>query len=83
MTELKIVDAHDGFVKVVSDAKYGEILGVHIIGPYATEIIAEAVTAIQLEATVEEMMFTIHAHPTVAESLLDAFASVEGKPINV
>jgi len=78
-----IVDAHDGFVKVVADAKYGEILGVHIIGPYATEIIAEAVTAIQLEATVEEMMFTIHAHPTVAESLLDAFSSVEGKPINV
>ncbi|QHS52721.1 dihydrolipoyl dehydrogenase [Edaphobacter sp. 12200R-103] len=78
-----ILDAHDGFVKVVSDAKYGEILGVHIIGPYATEIIAEAVTAIQLEATVEEMMFTIHAHPTVAESLSDAFASVEGKAINV
>ncbi|HMF54333.1 MAG TPA: FAD-dependent oxidoreductase, partial [Edaphobacter sp.] len=78
-----ILDAHDGFVKIVSDAKYGEILGVHIIGPYATEIIAEAVTAIQLEATVEEMMFTIHAHPTVAESLLDAFSSVEGKAINV
>jgi dihydrolipoamide dehydrogenase len=78
-----ILDAHDGFVKVVSDAKYGEILGVHIIGPYATEIIAEAVTAIQLEATVEEMMFTIHAHPTVAEALLDAFSSVEGKAINV
>lgn len=78
-----ILDAHDGFVKVVSDGKYGEILGVHIIGPYATEIIAEAVTAIQLEATVEEMMFTIHAHPTVAESLSDAFASVEGKAINV
>ncbi|WP_260703016.1 dihydrolipoyl dehydrogenase [Edaphobacter flagellatus] len=78
-----ILDAHDGFVKVVSDAKYGEILGVHIIGPAATEIIAEAVTAIQLEATVEEMMFTIHAHPTVAEALLDAFSSVEGKAINV
>jgi dihydrolipoamide dehydrogenase len=78
-----ILDAHDGFVKVVSDAKYGEILGVHIIGPYATEIIAEAVTAIQLEATVEEMMFTIHAHPTVAEALLDAFSSIEGKAINV
>lgn len=78
-----ILDAHDGFVKVVSDAKYGEVLGVHIIGPYATEIVAEAVTAIQLEATVEEMMFTIHAHPTVAESLSDAFASVEGKAINV
>ncbi|QNI37004.1 dihydrolipoyl dehydrogenase [Edaphobacter albus] len=78
-----ILDAHDGFVKVVSDAKYGEILGVHIIGPAATEIIAEAVTALQLEATVEEMMFTIHAHPTVAEALLDAFSSVEGKAINV
>jgi dihydrolipoamide dehydrogenase len=78
-----IVDAHDGFVKVVSDAKYGEILGVHIIGPYATEIIAEAVTALELEATVEEMMFTIHAHPTVAEALLDGFSAVEGMPINV
>ncbi|MDE3106015.1 MAG: dihydrolipoyl dehydrogenase [Acidobacteriota bacterium] len=78
-----ILDAHDGFIKVVTDAKYGEILGVHIIGPYATEIIAEAVTAMELEATVEEMMFTIHAHPTVAEALLDAFSSVEGKAVNV
>src|SRR6201986_782928 len=78
-----IVDAHDGFVKVVSDAKYGEILGVHIIGPQATELIAEAVTAMELEATVEEMMFTIHAHPTLYESLLDGFSSVEGMPINV
>jgi len=78
-----IVDAHDGFVKVVADAKYGEVLGVHIIGPYATEIIAEAVTALELEATVEEMMFTIHAHPTVAEALLDGFSSVEGKAVNV
>ncbi len=78
-----ILDAHDGFIKVVADAKYGEVLGVHIIGPYATEIIAEAVTAIELEATIEEMMFTIHAHPTVAEALLDAFSSVEGKAVNV
>ncbi len=78
-----IVDAHDGFIKVVADAKYGEILGVHIIGPYATEIIAEAVTAIELEATVEEMMFTVHAHPTVAEALLDGFSSVEGMAVNV
>ncbi|GGA71200.1 dihydrolipoyl dehydrogenase [Edaphobacter acidisoli] len=78
-----ILDAHDGFVKVVSDAKHGEILGVHIIGPYATEIIAEAVTALELEATVEEMMFTIHAHPTVAEALLDGFSSVEGLAVNV
>ena len=78
-----IVDAHDGFVKVVSDAKYGEVLGVHIIGPQATELIAEAVTAMELEATVEEMMFTIHAHPTLYESLLDGFSSVEGMAINV
>jgi len=78
-----IVDAHDGFVKVVADAKHGEVLGVHIIGPYATEIIAEAVTALELEATVEEMMFTIHAHPTVAEALLDGFSSVEGMAVNV
>jgi len=78
-----ILDSHDGFVKVVSDAKYGEILGVHIIGPGATEIIAECVTAIELEATVEAMMFTIHAHPTLAESLLDGFSSVEGLAVNV
>jgi dihydrolipoamide dehydrogenase len=78
-----ILDSHDGFVKVVSDAKYGEILGVHIIGPNATELIAECVTALELEATVEEMMFTMHAHPTLAESLLDGFSSVEGMAINV
>ncbi len=78
-----IVDSHDGFVKVVADAKYGEILGVHIIGPKATELISEAVTAMDMEATVEEMMFTIHAHPTLYEALLDGFASVNGMPINV
>jgi dihydrolipoamide dehydrogenase len=78
-----IVDSHDGFVKVVSDAKYGEVLGVHIIGPQATELIAECVVAIELEATIEELMFTIHAHPTLAESLLDGFSSVEGMAINV
>lgn len=77
-----IVGGHEGFVKVVSDAKYGEILGVHIIGQQATEIIAEAVTAMELEATVEEMMFTVHAHPTLSESLLDAYGAVEGMAIN-
>lgn len=78
-----ILDSHEGFVKVVADAKYGEVLGVHIIGPSATELIAECVTAIELEATIEEMMFTIHAHPTLAESMLDGFASVEGMAVNV
>ena len=78
-----ILDSHDGFVKVVADAKYGEVLGVHIIGPNATELIAECVTAIELEATIEELMFTIHAHPTLAESMLDGFSSVEGMAVNV
>jgi dihydrolipoamide dehydrogenase len=77
-----IVGSHDGFVKIVSDAKYGEILGVHILGPQATELVAEAVAVMELEGTVEEMMFTIHAHPTLAESLLDAYGAVEGMAIN-
>lgn len=82
-SKASIVDAHEGFVKVVADGKYGEVLGVHIIGPQATELIAEAVTAMQLEATIEEMMFTIHAHPTLAEAMLDGFGSVENLAINV
>jgi dihydrolipoamide dehydrogenase len=82
-SKASIVDSHEGFVKVVADARYGEILGVHIIGPQATELIAEAVTAMQLEATIEEMMFTIHAHPTLAEAMLDGFGSVENLAINV
>ncbi|HUB19632.1 MAG TPA: dihydrolipoyl dehydrogenase [Acidobacteriaceae bacterium] len=82
-SKASIVDSHEGFVKVVADAKYEEILGVHIIGPQATELIAEAVTAMELEATVDEMMFTIHAHPTLAEAMLDGFGSVEGMAINV
>jgi dihydrolipoamide dehydrogenase len=77
-----IVDSHDGFVKIVSDAKYGEILGVHIIGPQATEIISEAVVAMDLEGTVDELMYTIHAHPTLSESMLDAYGAVEGMAIN-
>jgi dihydrolipoamide dehydrogenase len=77
-----IVDSHDGFVKIVSDAKYGEILGVHVIGPQATELIAEAVAVMELEATVDELMFTIHAHPTLAEAMLDAYAAVDGMAIN-
>jgi dihydrolipoamide dehydrogenase len=82
-SKASIINAHDGFVKVVTDAKYGEVLGVHIIGPSATELIAEAVVAMTLEATLEELMFTIHAHPTLAEAMLDGFGAVEGLAINV
>ncbi len=77
-----IVGQHEGFIKIVSDADYGEILGVHIIGPQATELIAEAVAAMELEATVEDLMWTIHAHPTLAEAMLDAVNSVYGMAIN-
>ena len=77
-----IVGQHEGFIKIISDADYGEILGVHIIGPQATELIAEAVVAIELEATVEDLMWTIHAHPTLAEAMLDASNSVYGMAIN-
>jgi dihydrolipoamide dehydrogenase len=77
-----IVGQHEGFIKIVSDAEYGEILGAHIIGPQATELIAEAVTAMELEATVEDLMWTIHAHPTLAEAMLDASNSVYGLAIN-
>ena len=77
-----IVGAHEGFIKVVSDAKYGEILGVHIIGPSATELIAEAVVSMEMEATVEDLMYTIHAHPTLSEGMLDAMESVEGLAID-
>jgi dihydrolipoamide dehydrogenase len=77
-----IVGSHDGFVKIVADAKYGEILGVHIIGPQATELIAEAVAVMELEGTIDELMFTIHAHPTLTEAMLDAYAAVEGMAIN-
>jgi dihydrolipoamide dehydrogenase len=78
-----IVGSHDGFVKIVADTKYGEILGVHIIGPQATETIAEAVAVMELEGSVEEMMFAIHAHPTLSEAMLDGYGAVEGMAINV
>ncbi len=77
-----ILGRHDGFVKVVSDERYGEILGVHIIGPEAFELISEAVTAMEAEATVDVMMQTIHAHPTLYEALGEAFNAVYGLSIN-
>jgi len=77
-----ILGKHDGFIKVVADETHGEILGVHIIGPEAFELIAEAVTAMNAEATVETMMSTIHAHPTLYEAVGEAFNAVYGLSIN-
>ncbi|MGB7025641.1 MAG: dihydrolipoyl dehydrogenase [Candidatus Acidiferrales bacterium] len=77
-----ILGYHEGFIKVVSDEKYNEVLGVHSIGSLSTEIIAEATTALQLEGTVDDMMAMIHAHPTVWEAMGDGFNSVMGLTIN-
>ncbi|HEX3682870.1 MAG TPA: dihydrolipoyl dehydrogenase [Bryobacteraceae bacterium] len=78
-----ILDKHEGFVKVVAEEQLGEILGVHIIGPEAFELVAEAVTAMEAEATVESMMATIHAHPTIYEAIGEAFNNVYGLAINI
>jgi dihydrolipoamide dehydrogenase len=81
-SKASILGRHDGFVKVVSDENYGEILGVHIIGPEAFELISEGVLALEAEATVETLMHTIHAHPTLYEAVGEAFNAVYGLAIN-
>lgn len=76
-------DASEGFVKVITDAKTGEILGAHIIGSEATELIAEYGLAMELEATVEEIHQTIHAHPTLSEAVMEAAAASMGEAIHI
>lgn len=76
-------DASEGFVKVITDAKTGEIYGAHIIGSEATELIAEYGLAIHLEATVEDVHQTIHAHPTLSEALMEAAAASMGEAIHI
>jgi dihydrolipoamide dehydrogenase len=78
-----ILDLREGFVKIVSEEKYGEILGVHIIGPRATEMIAEAVLAMRLEGTVDDISHVIHAHPTLSEAMGEAAHAVEGMAIHI
>ena len=73
---------NEGFVKVVSDRKYDEILGVHLIGPHATELIGQAAAFLRCEATTEEMIRTIHAHPTLSEALHEAAEAVRGHNIH-
>ncbi len=81
-SKASIIGSHGGFVKVVAEETYGEILGVHIIGPSATELINEAVVALSSEATVASIMTTIHAHPTLAEAVQEGFNSLAGLAIN-
>jgi dihydrolipoamide dehydrogenase len=79
----RMADELDGFVKIVADKQYDEILGVHIIGPRATELVAEAVLALRTECTVEELIRTIHAHPTMSEAVGEAAHATHGAPIQL
>ncbi len=78
----RILGHEGGFVKVVSEARYDEVLGVHIVGPHATDLIAEACVALRLEATTEELFRTVHAHPTLPEVLMQAAEAVYGHAID-
>ena len=79
----RIINQASGFVKIVAEKKYDEVLGVHIVGPRATEIIAEAGAALKLEATSEDLVRTIHAHPTLAEAMHEAAEAVSGHAIHI
>ena len=79
----KMAGETDGFVKIVSEKKYDELLGVHMIGSRATELVGEATVALRLEATVEELIRTIHAHPTMAEAIGEAAHAAHGAAIHL
>jgi dihydrolipoamide dehydrogenase len=79
----KMAGETDGFVKIVADKKYDELLGVHMIGLRSTELVAEATLALRLESTVEELIRTIHAHPTMAEAVGEAAHAVHGAAIHM
>lgn len=79
----RILGETDGFVKIVADKKYDEVLGVHIIGPHATELLAEACVAMALETTADELGRVIHAHPTVSESIMEAAEGVHDLTIHI
>ncbi len=79
----KILNDTTGFVKIVTDRRYDEVLGVHIIGPHATELISEATAAVNLEATAESLFHAIHAHPTLSEAMGDAALSVHERAMRV
>jgi dihydrolipoamide dehydrogenase len=79
----KMAGETEGFVKIVADKKYDEVLGVHMIGPRSTELVAEGVLALRLESTVEELVKTIHAHPTFSEAVGEAAHAVHGAAIHM
>ncbi len=79
----RILGKTEGFAKVVREKKYDEILGVHIIGAHATDLIAEACVALQMEGTDEELFRTMHAHPTLSEAVMEAAHAAHGQPIHI
>jgi dihydrolipoamide dehydrogenase len=79
----KMAGETEGFVKIVADTRYDEVLGVHMIGPRSTELVAEAVVALRLECTVEELVRTIHAHPTFSEAIGEAAHAAHGAAIHI
>ncbi len=79
----RILGEEEGFVKIVSETKYDELLGVHIVGPHATEFIAEACVAMQLESTAEELGRTMHAHPTISEAVMEAAEGIHGLTVHM
>jgi len=79
----KMAGEVEGFVKIVAEKKYDEVLGVHMIGLRATELVAEAAVALRLESTVEELIRTIHAHPTMSEAVGEAAHAVHGAAIHI
>ena len=79
----RILGETDGFVKIVAETKYDEVLGVHIIGPHATELLAEACVAMALESTADELGRIMHAHPTVSESVMEAAEGVHDLTIHM
>jgi dihydrolipoamide dehydrogenase len=83
VTKASISDESLGFCKIVSDKKYDEVLGVHLVGPHATELLAEACIALKLETTTEEIARTMHAHPTLSEILKEAAEATLGHPIHI
>jgi dihydrolipoamide dehydrogenase len=83
LARARIANEREGFVKIVAEKKYDEILGIHMIGARATELVAEATMMLRLECTVEELIRTIHAHPTMAEGIAEAAHATHGAPIHL
>ncbi|MBA2305180.1 MAG: dihydrolipoyl dehydrogenase [Acidobacteria bacterium] len=82
LARARIAGETEGFVKIVFDRKYDEVLGIHMIGPRSTELVAEATLALRLECTVEELVRTIHAHPTMSEAVGEASHAAHGAAIH-